>query len=1091
MKSTLLKSLISIACCICAALTSIGQVTTSSMSGRVTDDKDIAVPGATVLAMHTPSGTQYYAITDNSGNYRILNMRVGGPYKVTISLVGFAKSEHDNVSIALADNYVLDATLKQESISLDEVVVTAESATSNMNSNRAGAVTTIDKNTINSMPTISRQVSDLVKLTPQVFNSTSGPQIGGGSYRQNFFTVDGAAFNNAFGIGESMPSQGSPISLDAIEQISISVTPYDVRQSGFIGGSLNAVTRSGSNMLSASAYSYYYNDRFRGNRVEDNRVAISDGTNLVYGARIGGPILKNKLFFFVSLERESITQPGPTAVASSASRPYTDGNNGIARPTDTEMNTMSDYLSKTYGYDAGSYQGYSSKSPGYKLLARLDWNISQNHSFNIRYTSTKKKSPNLPSTSTSGLGDRNRLTGSRTNMTALFFQNARYYQETNFSSIAGELNSRFFEGKLNNVLRATYSHQDEPRSTEGGTFPFVDIGKDGSYFTSFGTELFSYGNLRDVQTYNITDEVSWGMGMHSFLAGLQFEHNITKNGFQRFGTGYYQYDSWDAFVAGQPHQFAITHSMNQDFSQAFPTFKFNQLSIYLQDEMKINKNFKLLAGIRFEMPMYPELDTYSEQVANTVLADHNGNGGKYNTTQLPSTKLLFSPRAGFNWDILGNRNVVMRGGTGLFTGRLPFVWIVAQAGDSGVLQATYTAVEGDGKVLPTFNADRTNLLKQIYPNGPSAATVPISSISLMSNDLKMPQTWKTSLAVDVKLPFGIQGSLEGIYNYDVNPVTITNVGFKEPVKTQIPGFADNRNYYGERYDNTLRDAYLLVNAKKRGYYYSLTAKLEKNNYKGLSAMIAYTYSKAKSLGDGWGDQMYSAWQNASTVNGNNTQTLDYAGYVMPHRIIGSLSYRKDNAAVSLFYEGGPQGRLSYVYTANVLGDGGAANLIYVPKSKDELTFKDYTPSGWREVYTKEAQAEDFWNFINNDKYLSTRKGQHAERNGLVYPWSHQFDVKFTYDFVLSSKPGNRHAIQLGFDILNFGNLLSKNWGNKWYYTRNNVLNMVENRYSATGTNVPVYQFQAAGTTPLREQFAPNVSTTSTYQMQLNIRYIFN
>lgn len=1085
------------------------QVTSSSMSGKITDANGENVAGATVVAIHTPTGSQYYAITDAKGVYRIANMRAGGPYKVAVQMLGYHNTEITDINIALADNYVLNSILTEESMNLEEVIISAESKTSNMRSDRSGAMTTIDQSKITSLPTISRELSDLTKLTPQAFNSGNGPAIGGGTYRQNFFTIDGAASNNAFGIGETMPAGGSPVSMDALEQISVSVTPYDVRQSGFLGGSLNAVTRSGGNNFEASVYSYFYNQAFRGKKIGNNELTLNEEQHLLYGVRIGGPIVKDKLFFFASFEMEDDTNPGPSSVASTPENPYTTGKDGIARPSASTLDALSTYLKDKYEYSTGAYQGYSSKSPSWRLLARIDWNINKNHKFNVRYSNTHSKYPSSPSTSTSGLGDRNFTSKSRTAMTAMYYQNARYYQEQNFSTVAAELNSSFLDGKLHNTLRGTYSHQYEPRSTEGSTMPFVDVVVADNIYTSFGTELFSYGNLRDVNTINVTDEISANLGAHNLTGGVQYEWNRTKNGFQRFGAGYYTFlfDDEAALntaisngtVFNDPHQFAITHSMKSDFSQAFPQFDFHQVSVYAQDDMNLGDRFKLSLGLRVELPIYPSLsNNFSQQVADATLADYNGNGGKYDTTQLPSTKVMFSPRVGFNWDILGDRQLVLRGGSGLFTGRLPFVWIVAQAGDSGVLQATYTAVKGGSNTVPTFTKDRLDMLKQIYPNGVNASTASISSITLMANDLKMPQTWKSSLAMDYKLPGDVLFSLEGIYNYDINPVVITNVGLKDPVYSNINNYADNRWVWGSKYDSKLSNAYLLNNTDVHGYYYSITAKLEKNNWHGLSAMIAYTYSNGKSLGDGFGDQVYSAWQNAYTVNGQNMEELGYAGYIMPHRIIASVDYKIDygknfGTGISLFYEGGPRGRYSYTYTKNVVGDGGAYNLIYVPKSKDELKFSDYTPDKWEEVYTAEAQATDFWNFINNDKYLSTRKGKYAERNGLIAPWTHQIDVRVYQNFYINCRNGQRNIIQLGLDIRNLGNLISKNCGNFWSTNNTAILKLASNGYkggSAGQDAAPVYQFQTNGTEVLTTQFTPSISTASTWMMQLSLRYIF-
>lgn len=1092
------------------AFSAFAQVTTSTMSGKITETNGTPAIGAAVIATHMPTGTKYHAVVDNNGNYRIFNMRPGGPYNVKIQLLGFQSVETQGINIALADNYVLNTSLKEEVVGLNAIVVSAVGTKSNMKSDRAGAITSLDMKTMESIPTISRSMNDMIKLTPQVYVSSSGPQIGGGTYRSSFVTVDGAAFNNAFGIGQNLPASGSPISLDAIEQISISVTPYDVRQSGFTGGSINAVTRSGSNNVNASIYTYYNDDSFRGNKVGKNTLSLSDAKNHVYGFRIGAPIIKDKLFIFINAEKEDIVEPGPSSIASNATNPFTNGSNGVARPSETALDAIKNYLINTYQYDPGLYQGYSSESPGQKLLARLDWNISDNHKFNIRYSNTKKKNPSFPSTSVSGLANTNFTSQNRTSIYSKFFQNARYYQETNFSSIAGELNSRFLGGKLNNTVRVSYSHQYEPRSTSGGEFPFVDIVVNGMTYTSFGTELFSFGNLRDVNTWNFTDELSMNLGKHNLLAGIQYETNNTKNGFQRFGSGYYTFrfnteaELLSAISAGtvfnNPYQFAITHSMNEDFSQAYPQFDFNQLSLYLQDEYSISDRFKLLGGIRMEFPKYPPLNTFSQQVANITFEDFKGSGGHYSTSNVPESKVMISPRAGFNFDVFGDRKMVVRGGTGIFTGRIPFVWIVAQAGDAGVLQRTYTALSGGSAVVPTFVPNRLDMLSQIYPTWPniSGSAANITSVTLMDKNLKMPQTWKTSLAVDYKLPGDVLASVEGIYNQDVNPVAIRNIGLKAPVSSAIENYADNRLIYGKYYDNTLKSAYLLHNTNKAGYYYSITAKLEKNNWHGLSGMLAYTYSKASSLGDGFGDQVYSAYQNANNVTGMNSQELGAPSYVMPHRLIGQISYNIDygkhfGTSIGLYYEGGPQSRASYTYTANVLGDGSAYTLIYVPSSEYELTFSNYTYTdkfGATQTYTAQAQAIDFWRYVNQDKYLKTRKGQYAERNGVVYPWSHQFDLKFNQNYYVNIG-GKKHTFQFGVDILNVGNLINKNWGNKFYMNRSSILKVASNTWAQGSTAKPVFQFQRNGTEVLKETFTSSLSTSSTYYMQLSLRYIFN
>ena len=1128
MKQIIRKTIL-LAISLVMSVAAFAQVTSSSMSGVVKDETGAPVAGVNVLAVHTPSGTQYYTVTNENGIYSLLNILPGGPYSVTAQMLGFSDWKTEGVNVDLADNAVINIVISEQSLSLNEVVVVAESKTSNMRSDRAGASTTVNLAAVESLPTISRSLEDVVKFTPQSFNGGDGPQLGGGTYRQNNFTIDGAAANNAFGIGQSMPAGGSPISMDAIEQMSINLTPFDVRQSGFIGAAMNAVTRSGHNKFEASAYSYFYNEKFRGTRVSDETLSLNPEQHLVVGARIGGPIIKNKLFFFANVEIQRDKAPGPSRRASSPEHPFDAG--VYARPSEETMNMLGDYLRNEWGYDPGAYQGYSSEKPGLKVLARIDWNINTDHKLNVSFNLTNSKYPSSPSTSqTVGNVDKSVFSGgNRTSMYSLYFQNNRYYQEQNYKSVAAELNSRFLEGRVTNMLRATWSHQYEPRSYEGGTFPAVDIVladdgiKKNATYASFGTELFTYGNLRDVNTVLVTDDVQSVLGRHTLTAGIQYEWNRTKNGFQRAGTGWYtlifqdEQDLQNAIrndtLFNNPYQYGITHSLNDPtYSQAFPQFDFHQFSAYIQDEVKWDR-FKLTFGLRIEVPIYPSLaNNFNKQVAEATFRDYKGNGGKYDTRQLPSTSVMFSPRVGINWDILGDRSLVLRGGTGLFTGRLPFVWIVAQAGDSGVIQNTYWASsnpskEGYGNLIPEMHKDKggysdhhIDALHQIYGDGGATAEqAKISSISLMAPDLKMPQSWKSSLAIDYIIPGNILFSVEGIYNYDVNPVTIKNVGLKDPVMSNINDFADNRYVWGPKYDSGIPTAYLLCNDSKGGYYYSITAKLEKRNFHGFDGMIAYTYANGQSYNDGFGDQVYSAWSSAYTVMGQDYSPLGYAGYVMPHHLIASLSYHADYAkyfgtGISIFYDGGPRGRYSYTYTSNIVGDGGANNLIYVPKTKDELTFHPYTytdADGNKQTYTAEAQAEDFWNFVNNSDYLKTRKGQYAERNGAVAPWTHQFDVKIWQNFHIPMKNGQRHTIQLGLNIKNIGNLFNKNWGNVWGSTATAILKTdALAQGSTTQQAKPTYEFQRYGTEALVNAYRPIISTSSTWQMQISLRYIF-
>jgi hypothetical protein len=1076
--------------------------TTSSMGGRIVDKDGKPLPGATIVAVHVPSGSQYGALANADGLFLIQGMRPGGPYTVDVSYIGYTKKTITDITLNLGEKFIVDAALGESASTLAEVIVVG-AKTPQFNSEKNGTSVNINNRQLTLMPTISRSINDITRLTPQA----NGNQIGGGNYRQNFITVDGAQFNNAFGIGTNLPGNGTPISLDAIDQISVNITPYDVRQSGFIGASVNAVTRSGTNEFSGSVYDYMNNQNFKGNKVGDQTFTKNKASYSMQGFRLGGPIIKDKLFFFLNAEIEKNTLPGPPRVAATASAPADYANN-IARPTADQMDMMSAYLRDTYGYVTGPYQGYSQESPGKKFLARVDWNINQNNKFNVRYSYQASKSPSYPSTSVSPFSSI--YTNNRQSLDAMWYQNSGYFQENNFSSLSAELNSTLLGGKLLNTLRYTYSYQNEPRSTEGKTFPFVDILQGGSPLVSFGTELFSYGNLRQVATTTINDDVTWSWGKNNMTAGITYEHDNTKNGFMRFGSSFYVFNSWDDFVNGAlPRDFGLTFSNTPGYAQAFPSFKFNQFSGYIQDEYAATTQLKLVAGLRMDIP------TYSTPVAAHPIIETLAFGDNtYSTSTLPKSKALLSPRIGFNFDIKEDRSLILRGGTGVFTGRVPFVWIVGQVGDAGMIQTTQ-ALAG-ANVPGPFNADP----KAYYPSTqPVAGTIVPGTFTIISPKFKMPQTWKSSLALDAKLPWGIKGTLEGVYNKDINTAFFVNEGLQNGAPMNIAGYPDNRTIYPTT--NVLK-YYQLINAagtvttaagtgngvspivlenRKGGYYYSVTAKVEKSFAKGFYGMLAYTHSVAKNLVDGAGDQAASAWNGNANVNGANSPELSYTNYVMPNHFIASVSYRIEylkflGTSISLFYDGEASGRFSYVYSSNIVRDGaGSNNLIYVPRDPSEINFTNYTftPAGTTTpvTWTAAEQSDAFFAYIAQDKYLKSRMGKYAERNGALYPWVNRFDVQLKQDFFVNVG-GKRNTIQLSLDIQNAGNLLNSNWGKQPSYNQNNILVMTNNAAVVSGGAVaPTFRLNPFNNTMLAKTFYNNLSYASTYSMQFGIRYIFN
>jgi outer membrane receptor protein involved in Fe transport len=1082
-----------------AAFRANAQVTTSSLTGTVRDSQETLI-GATIKATHLPTGTTYGSSTGADGRFNIPNMRVGGPYTVSISYIGYQNQTFSDIALKLGEPYVLNVLMTGDGRQLQEVVVTATNPFSVLNADRSGAVTSISRAQIQTLPTITRSVNDITRLTPQA----GGPNgsIGGGSYRSNNFTVDGANFNNQFGIGQNIPAGGSPISLDALDQISINVTPYDVRQSGFTGASVNAVTRSGTNDFFGTGFYSFRGDNHQGGKVAGTSINKQPYRQDQYGVSLGGPIVKNKLFFFVNLEKNNITQPGPAKVAATPAMPYSAANPNVARPTADFLNGVRSHLISTYNYDPGIYQGYSNLSNNDKFLARVDWNISDKHRFNIRYNQVESKSPRSMSSSVTNAGYT--YPNSRTSNFALHFANSNYYEDNNLYSLSAELNSTF--GKLTNSLRGSRTKQNDPRSSDSQVFPFVDILEGGSPITSFGYEPFTYGNVRDVENYTFNNDLTGSFGKHLLTFGLQAEFSTTKNGFQRWGTSHYTFASWNDFVNNaRPSNFLITYPLSADGSQVFPSFKFAQYSAYLQDEFTITDKFKLTLGARFEKATYPAADEIRTHPLVSGLTFANGR--KVDTGVLPESVITFSPRLGFNWDVNGDRSVQLRGGTGVFVGRIPNVWAVAQSGDSGLLQVSQV-FNGQANVPGVFNPNINAYVPTTKP--PAGTTIPSAGISVLSPDLKNPRVWKSSLAVDTKLPFGVVGSLEGIYGRDLQSAYAYNANLTDPTPLTVTGYPDNRPVFAQaanaKFINKLNASGLpaasgsgfntiVMDNVKGGHYWSVTAQLNKQFSRNLGVNVSYTKSGARNYGDLGGDQILNLWSYPYTTTNSNTPSLGFTSNVIPDRVIASLNFRKEYlknlaTSISLFYEGGVQGRYSYYYSSDFNRDGQVNDLIYVPKDASEITFEPIPAgtSGYAKAYSAQEQSDIFFAFIEQDDYLRTRKGKYTERNGASTPWRNQVDLRLTQEIFKNLKTKN--SFEFNVDIFNVGNLINSNWGNVNFVNNMGIL-IPRNAANMGGSTRPTFRLNSNSGDIVRNSFGTTQTISSTYYAQFGFRYRFN
>ncbi len=1102
----IIKSLLLAATLLLAGIVTNAQVTTSGISGRVSDKRG-PVAGATVIATYSPTGSAYYTVTNEAGNYRISGIAPGGPYNVSIEMLGYRSVENRNVYAPLGETVTVNASLEDEALNLDAVVFVADGNDSGMNIKRSGAGTSVSLRTMQALPSINRSMNDVMKLTPQASTTSNGLAVGGGNYRSSYVTVDGAAFNNAFGIGGNLPAGGSPISLDALEQMSVNITPFDVRHSGFTGGAINAVTKSGTNEWHASVYDYYTSDKVRGFKVEGEDLNKTDFLNNTVGITVGGPIVRNRLFFFVNAEYTADTVPGSSKVVSTASGrvdPAFVPNKDVVRPTETFMNEVLRTLNDRYGYNPGRYQGYSLSTPDYKVMARLDWVVNNDNRLNLRFSHTHNFDSNSPSSSVNPINpnpyDRN--TYGRTSTYAQFFESSRYYQEQNFTSVAAELNSRLFNGNGANMFRVTWSHQNEPRSFVGGNFPTVDIlenyvdaegNSNKAVLTSFGPDPFTYGNLRDVHTVVATEELSFIAGKNNFLAGLQYEFDNTKNGYMQGGLGYYVYNSWEDFLAeGKPSAFAITHSNRDDLAQVYPSFNYHQASAYVQDEIDFSDYFKLTLGLRAELPLYPTI-AGNENKEFLALAAGSQSMKGLSTADMPRTRVNISPRLGFNWDILKNRKLVLRGGSGVYTGRIPFVWIVSVAGNSNCLQAQFIDTDGSNPNTPTFHANTEDILKDIYGGAfKSQDLAAPGGATILDKNLSMPTVWKSSLALDATLPGGVKASVEGIFNYDLNAVAALRLGYVEDDGIQLPGEPGKRTHFkSEGIKSSMNSSvapYFLTNVNDvHGTYYSVTASLRKDFNCGLSLMAAYTRSDAKSIQEGYGDQVSSLFAGGNySVNGSNRPELGHSAFVSPNRVIANISYKIQEGrhlatTLGLFYEGfnhcfvGNYSYTRYSYTMGVRSgkyvnpvsnEGGSLNLMYIPTDAElaQMTFKD------------EANKAAFKEFIESDDYLSSHRGEYSERGAKVAPWQHRFNLKVAQDIIVDIA-GKPTTLQVGADLNNAANLFNSNWGLTKQVSSENVL--VISKADASG----IYTFNA----PVVKNYR---STFNTWQLLLSAKLFF-
>lgn len=1034
----------------------MAQITTSGMSGKVTADGEDVI-GATIEVVHVPSGTKYQAVTNAKGMYAINGMRPGGPYRVNVSYIGYQSKSFDNVSLQLGQTYNLNVGLIEDAQQLGEVVVSAKAT--KFTTEKTGASTNIDNQMLQNMPSVSHSITDYTRLSPYGGN---GMSFAGADGRTANFTVDGADFNNNFGLSSNLPGGGSPISIDAIEEMQVVISPFDVRQTNFVGGGLNAITKSGTNTFRGTAYVYHQNEQMRGDAVDGEQIsgAREKDRTTTWGMTLGGPIIKNKLFFFVNGEMKKI----PTVANRwrGSEDGVADADNYLSRTSLADLEKVSNYARDKYGYNTGSWTSFPADKNNYKLLARLDWNITNQHHLSLRYNYTKNRNWLAPNASSMDGGSRSAY--ARTSEMAMSYANSMYSMDNNVNSFSFDLNSRF-TNDLSNQLLVTYSKLDDVRGTNSSEFPFVDIlDGNGTNYISFGEELFTYNNAVHNSVWNAKDDVTWYLGSHKLLGGISFEHQMADNSYMRNGSGYYRYKTLDDFLnGGTPEIVALTYGYNGEQN---PTARvqYSKVGIYLQDEWQASRNLKLTYGLRLDNLFFDNGDL----MTNQAIYDLDYNGRHIDTGKWPSSKVIFSPRVGFTWDVFGDQSFKLRGGTGLFSGRLPLVFFTNMPTNSGMVQyqAVLNASNTIGKVennkfvpakgyenyvgkytvdakgkahvdMTQFNGGLVSengqascqaLLNKLaslgYPTtiSPDQGTVP-SSICSVDPNFHMPEVWKTSLAVDYVVPVGFPLTItaEGIFNKTVYGTVLNDWAVPD-----VKGFArfngaDSRHIYPSGY-LTGTHAYVLENTHK-GYGWSFNLSATAKPWEWMDLYASYTHTASKELTGMPGSNAASVLNYMATVDGPTAVKLHNSQYVEPDRIVASMNlHDKSGNHYSFIYEAW-RGNSNYSFmTQNDMnGDGFNYDAIYVPRDNEVgVGTGDFR-------FKTQDDMDRFMAFLHNNSYLKKHQGEYAEAYSYYSPWVHRVDFSYKHDFKLNVGQ-TKHTLQLSFDMKNVLNFFNSKWG---------------------------------------------------------------
>jgi hypothetical protein len=965
------------------------------------------------------------------------------------------------------------------------VAITAEAGT--FAGSRTGAATKVGAEAIAAFPTISRTITDFTRLTPQ----SSGSSFAGMDNRYNNITIDGSYFNNSFGLAGQPGGRTNvaPIPVEAVEQIQVNIAPYDVRQGGFVGAGVNAVTRSGTNDFKASGYYITRNQGLVGNKIQN--VAFNPGTfkYSLAGGWLSGPIIKDKLFFFTSYEDDKNAAPGTTFLPNAGGQ--TVGGN-VTRVLDSDLSALSSFLSSKFSYNTGPYTGYNNETPSTRFLLKLDYNINDKHKLSIRHNTLTSQADQLISNSSSlGFGNR------RTNTQAMSYQASGYMVLENINSTVAELTSQF-KDNLSNDLLVGYTKNNESRGYKGDFFPTVDILQNGSTYISFGMDPFTPSNQLRYKTFQMQDNVSYYLGDHDITVGASYEKYHSDNVFYQGANSVYIYNSLADFYTDANdylanksrtvspvtlNRFQVQYVNIPGLAEPLQPLDVTYWGAYAQDHWRVNRRLNVTAGLRMDVPSFGNTGYANAQAAGYTFRDRNGNPAQYATEKLPDATPLWSPRVGFNWDVTGDKVTQVRGGTGIFTGKPAYVWISNQIGNNGILTGAIDA--SNTKAYP-FNP----VPSTYYPKTVSGTPAASYTLNFTEPGFKFPQLWRTNIAVDRKLPWGVVGTVEYLYSRDVNGMYYTNANL--PAQAGTFTGADTRPRWvttanANRVQTNVTGAYVLGN-ENIGYSWNFAGSLEKAFTNGFFAKAAYSYGVTKNTHDP--SSIAAGNWTANAIAGNpNLAANSYSQYSPGARYFAAVSYKHKflpvgPTSISVFMESRTQGNASYTFSGDANGDGAQGNdLIYIPRNTGEMNFEQYTSSGT--TFTVAQQQAAWAAYIDQDKYLNKHKGEYAERGAVFLPMLLRADLSFAQEFA-GKLAGTGNSIELRLDILNVGNLINNGWG----VSQRLVSSQPLIARGADANGAMLYRLRNIGPSLMTSSLQSNAGLTDTYQMSLGVKYKF-